>query len=118
VGLGALVVTLIGTAAADITGILAGVVIAGVGLYILPARRRRVQERFRRESEELRQRLTGAMTDQFTRQLTAALEGVHAALAPYVRFVRAECDRVAQFSEALGALQVQLLALRHDIGKD
>lgn len=117
VGLGALVVTLIGTAAADVTGILAGVVIAGVGLYILPARRRRVQERFRRESEDLRQRLTAAMTDQFTRQVTAALDGVRAALAPYIRFVRAEHDRVARFAEALEALREQLRTLRHDISK-
>ena len=102
VGLGALVITLVGTAAADITGILAGVVIAGVGLYILPARRRRVQERFRRESEELRQRLTGAMTEQFTRQLATALDGVRAALAPYVRFVRTEHERVGALRRCAG----------------
>ena len=118
VGLGALVVTLIGTAAADITGILAGVVLAGVGLFILPARRRRVQERFRRESEELQQRLISAMTDQFTRQLAAALEGVRAAVAPYVRFVRAEHDRVTRFGDALSSLQGQLSALRHDLDAD
>jgi small GTP-binding protein len=118
VGLGALVVTLIGTAAADITGILAGVVLAGVGLFILPARRRRVQERFRRESEELRQRLIGAMTDQFTRQLAAALEGVRAAVAPYVRFVRAEHDRVTRFGDALRSLQGHLYAIRHDLEAD
>ena len=117
-GLGALVVTLIGTAAADITGILAGVVIAGVGLYILPARRRRVQERFRRESEDLQQRLTGAMTEQFSRQLTAALEGVRTALAPYVRFVRAEHERVTRFGETLHMLQDQLRELRHRIERE
>lgn len=115
VGLGALVVALIGTAAADVTGILAGVVLASLGLYILPARRRRVQERFQRESNDLRQRLTGALSDQFNRQVTVALEGVHTALAPYVRFVRAEHDRVARFSNALSALQDDLRVLRHDV---
>ncbi|HWE60145.1 MAG TPA: dynamin family protein [Chloroflexota bacterium] len=117
VGLGALIVTLVGTAAADITGILAGVVIASLGLYILPARRRRVQERFRQQSEELRQRLNSAMTEQFTRQLAAALEGVRAALGPYVRFVRAEHERVTGFAETIAALQERMRALRHDIGE-
>ena len=116
VGLGALIITLVGTAAADITGILAGAVIAGLGLYILPARRRKVQARFRQESEELRQRLNGAMTDQFTRQQAGTLEGVRTALAPYVRFVHAEHDRVTGFAEALEALSGRLRALRHDIG--
>jgi small GTP-binding protein len=115
VGLGALVVALIGTAAADVTGILAGVVLASLGLYILPARRRRVQERFQRESTDLRQRLIVALTDQFIRQVAAALEGVQVALGPYVRFVRAEHGRVTAFIDALRALQDELRVLRHDI---
>jgi hypothetical protein len=111
VGLGALVVALIGTAAADVTG----VVLASLGLYILPARRRRVQERFQRESTDLRQRLIVALTDQFIRQVAAALEGVQVALGPYVRFVRAEHGRVTAFIDALRALQDELRVLRHDI---
>jgi len=93
VGLGAIIVAIIGTAAADITGILAGVVIAGLGLYIIPRRRRRAQQQFHLQSEELRERLDDAMTGQFTRQLEGSLENIRTALAPYVRFVRAEYER-------------------------
>jgi len=115
VGLGAVVVAIASAAAIDITGILAGVVIAGLGLYIIPARRKKAKERFRQQSEELRARLHTAMTEQFTRQLAGALDNMGAALAPYVRFVRAEYERVRGFSDGLFALQDRMRALRGDI---
>lgn len=116
VGLGALIVGLIGTAAADVTGILAGVVIAGLGLYIIPARRRRAQRRFSEESEELRKHLDTALAEQFSRQLDGALEQLRAALAPYVRFVRAEHERVTRFRDDLATLSGRLATLRLQVG--
>jgi len=115
IGLGALIVALVGTAAADITGILAGAVIAGMGLYILPARRKRARERFRAESEALRERLDATITEAFNRQLAAALEALRAALAPYVRFIRAEHDRVTHFRDDLSTIQGRLRTLRHEV---
>jgi hypothetical protein len=117
VGLGALVVALATTAAVDVTGILAGVVLAGLGLYIIPARRKRAQERFRAESEELRGRLDSALSEQFARQLDGALENLRAALAPYVRFVRAEHERVTRFRDDLTALQGRMKTLEAEIGR-
>ncbi len=116
VGFGALLVALIGTAAADITGILGGIVIAGLALYIIPARRKRAQERFTKEAQELRTRLDTAMTEQFNNQLNAALEQLRNALAPYIRFVRAEHDRVTRFRDDLSTLLTRLTSLRHQIG--
>lgn len=95
VGLGVLVVAAIGGAAADITGILAGAVIAALGLYIIPARRRSAQRRFESESEALRAKLVTAMREQFTAQLDAAIGNMRAALAPYLRFVRTEREHIA-----------------------
>ena len=115
IGLGALIVALVGTAAADITGILAGAVIAGMGLYILPARRKRARERFRAESEALRERLDATVIEAFNRQLAGALEALRAALAPYVRFIRAEHDRVTRFRDDLSTVQDQLRTLRHEV---
>ncbi|HET7767977.1 MAG TPA: dynamin family protein, partial [Chloroflexota bacterium] len=63
--LGTAVVALIGTTAADVTGILAASVVAGLGLYIIPLRRRRAREEFRKKTEDLRQRLKEGMTRQF-----------------------------------------------------
>ncbi len=116
VGVGAVVVALATTAAVDVTGILAGVLIVGLGLYIIPARRRRAQRRFRAQSEELREHLDGAMTEQFTRQLGGALDGIRAAIAPYLRFVRAESERIEGFRTGLAALQERMRALRYEIG--
>src|SRR5919198_879248 len=115
VGLGAVVVAITSAAALDVTGVLAGLVIVGLGLYIIPARRRRAQQRFSQESEELRQHLDAALTEQFSRQLDGALENLRAALAPYVRFVRAEHERVTRFRDDLSTLQGRIRALRHAI---
>ncbi|MGB3329257.1 MAG: dynamin family protein, partial [Thermomicrobiales bacterium] len=54
VGLGALVVAAASTAAVDVTGILAASLVAGLGLVILPARRRKAKQEFHKRSEELR----------------------------------------------------------------
>ena len=115
VGLGAMVVAITSAAALDVTGVLAGMVIVGLGLYIIPARRRRAQQRFSQECDELRQRLDATMTEQFSRQLDGALENLRAALAPYVRFVRAEHERVTRFRDDLSTLQGRIRALRHAI---
>ena len=53
IGLGAAIVAFVGTAAADVTGILAGVVLLGLGLYIIPARRKRAKEDFNTKMQEL-----------------------------------------------------------------
>ena len=113
--IGWLLAAITSAAALDVTGVLAGLVIVGLGLYIIPARRRRAQQGFSQESEELRQHLDAALTEQFSRQLEGALENLRTALAPYVRFVRAEHERVTRFRDDLYALQGQIRALRHEI---
>ncbi len=95
VGLGVVVVAAIGGAAADITGILAGAVIAALGLYIIPSRRRSAQRKFESESEALRTKLAEAMREQFTGQLDASIAKMREALAPYLRFIRTEREHVA-----------------------
>src|SRR6266545_4577376 len=54
VGLGALLVALFHTAALDFTGVLAGSLIAGVGLFVLPAKRRQVKKEFHDKLVDLR----------------------------------------------------------------
>jgi hypothetical protein len=56
-GLGAAAVAIATTAAADLTGITAALVIAGFGLFILPNRRRKARAEFREKTEALRERL-------------------------------------------------------------
>jgi hypothetical protein len=112
VGFGAITLAIMGSVAADLTGILASIAIAGLGLFVLPLQKRRVSERFRQSTEALRAQLTGAMREAFARELNQSLERIRNALAPYERFARVEHDRAAQLEAALAARRAALAALR------
>ncbi|MHB1006094.1 MAG: dynamin family protein [Chloroflexota bacterium] len=116
VGLGAIVAALATTAAVDVTGILAASVVAGLGFFILPARRRRAKEEFRRKIEELRARLGTSVGEEFARALSATEEHVREAIGPYTRFVQSERERREAGRVALDRLQQELAALRQRIG--
>ena len=90
IGLGAAIVAFVGTAAADVSGILAGMVLLSLGLYILPARRRSAKKAFDNKMEELRIRLHTSMNEQFQKELNQTLSRVQDAIAPYTRFIRSE----------------------------
>ena len=110
--LGAAVVALLGTTAADVTGILAASVIAGLGLYIIPLRRRRAREQFRQKTDDLRQRLKEGLTRQFETELERSTQRLRDVLAPYARRVRAEHDRLQAGYARLEAVRVSLAGLR------
>jgi small GTP-binding protein len=116
VGLGALVVAAASTVAVDITGILAASVVAGIGLFILPRRRKQARTEFRRRSEDLEQRLTEVMSDQFEHELARSVGRIHDAIAPYTRFVRTEQEKLVRTDDELGSIQNELRTLRHRIG--
>ena len=112
VGFGAITLAIMGSVAADLTGILASIAIAGLGLIILPMQKRRVTEQFRQSTERLREQLTGAMREAFERELTQALERIRGALAPYERFARVEHDRAARLERGFADRPRSLAALR------
>ena len=118
VGLGVVVVTAIGGAAADVTGILAGVVIAALGLYIIPSRRRAAQARFARESEALRAKLVAALRERYLEQLDTALADITAAVAPFARFVRAEDERIADARAEIDGHRGAFARLRAAIARE
>lgn len=93
IGLGAAVVAATTVAALDITGILAGILLLGVGFYIIPAKRTRAKRDFSFKMEELRARLHMAMQGQFNKEITSSSRRVLDAIAPYTRFVRGEQER-------------------------
>lgn len=115
ISLGTAIAVLVGTAAADITGILAAGLIAGLGFYIIPVRKRRAQQEFRRKTNELRLRLKAVMSEQFERELDASLQRIRDAISPYTRFVRAEREKVTGMYDALAGTQENLARLRSQI---
>ncbi|HVL25414.1 MAG TPA: dynamin family protein [Thermomicrobiales bacterium] len=118
VGLGALVVAAASTAAVDITGILAASVIAGIGLFVLPAKRRRAREDFHKRSAELEQRLMAVMREQFEHELNRSVTRIVDAIAPYTRFVRSSQERFEGLKRDLTGIADDLRTLRHRIGGD
>ena len=85
-----------------------GLVLAAVGLWLLPRKRRQAKAQFRARTEELRSRLLTAMGDEFQRELERSTQRIRDALAPYNRFIRSERDRTQRL---LGDLQGSLAEL-------
>jgi membrane protein implicated in regulation of membrane protease activity len=95
------------TAAADVTGILLASVVAALGFLVIPARRRKAKGELNEKMSVLRERLATALRAEFERAQMHGRERLDGVVAPYSRFVRAEQERWASASEALGALRDQ-----------
>ena len=115
VGLGAISMAIVGSIAADVTGLVAASVLAGAGLWLLPRKRRQAKQQLRTRTEELRARLTTAMRDEVTHELERGLQRIKDALAPYDRFVRGERDRIGSLRAELQALLDTLARLRAQV---
>lgn len=115
VGLGTLLTIALSSTAADLTGILAASVLAAVGLFVIPAKRRRAKADLRAKIEDMKSRLMVTMTAQFEREMERSLHRLEEAIAPYTRFVRAEQEKLEQVEgklkdtlEALKVLRVRI----------
>lgn len=118
VGLGALVVAAASTVAVDVTGLLAASLIAGLGLFILPNKRRQARRDFHAKAEELETRLMEVMREQFEHELARSIDRVREAIAPYTRFVRAQNDHLGVMRSELAAVDNDMRALRYRIGAE
>jgi hypothetical protein len=115
VGLGALVVAAASTAAVDVTGILAASVLAGVGLVVLPIKRRQARKEFYTRSTELQERLLTVMREQFDHELNRSITRIEEAVSPYTRFVRGATAEMEQLRDDLSGIRNGLRSLRHRI---
>jgi small GTP-binding protein len=115
VGIGAVVVAIATTRFLDVTGIIAGAILAGYGLFILPNRRRKAREEFREKTDALRGRLGEVVRRQFEAELGRSIERMREAIAPYTRFVRSEHTRMTRAGEDLAAIDTEADALRAEI---
>jgi small GTP-binding protein len=117
IGLGAVSMAIVGSVAADVTGLLAASVLAGVGLWLLPRKRRQAKTQFKAGTEELRTRLVTAMRDEFQRELERSTQRIRDALAPYNRFVRSERDSTQRFLSNVQESLAELERLRARLGQ-
>jgi small GTP-binding protein len=115
IGLGALVVAAASTVAVDVTGIFAASVLAGIGLVILPRKRKQARQEFRARSENLERSLVAVMTEQFDIELQRSVQRIESALAPYTRFVRDQHAVLTVTKSDLEEVMAELRSLRHQI---
>jgi hypothetical protein len=115
IGLGAIIISLATTAAADVTGILAASVVAALGLFVIPARRQAAKKEMAERIARLRQQLLSALTSQSEKELDRSLQRINDAVAPYTRFVRAEQEKGQQTQAELQQAQQTQGRLRAEI---
>jgi hypothetical protein len=115
VGLGTLVTILATTMAADVTGILLASLLAVVGLFIIPAQRRKAKSELRNKVAGLREQLTQTLRGQFQREIERSLQRINEAIAPYARFVRAERSKLLDAQGGFESIKKNLFQLKKSI---
>jgi small GTP-binding protein len=114
-GFGAIVATIATTAAADATGLIMASLVATLGFFIIPAKRRQAKEDLRAKIGALRDRLSSALREQFGREIVKSGDRIRDSVAPYSRFVRAEGDHLRAIGLELTETTAALGALRSRI---
>ncbi len=115
VGLGALIAAIATTVSVDVTGILMASVIALLGFFILPARRRLAKKDMHEKITEMREKLSRALRTQFRREIEDSAGHIHDAISPYSRFVRGEGDNLEIAEGELDQFRVELAKVRGEV---
>ncbi len=111
IGVGAIIVAATTIAALDITGILAGILLVGLGVYIIPAKRIRAKRDFNLKMNDLRGRLHQGMSEQFRKELDTSTSRVMDAIAPYTRFVRSEQERTQKALSHISSMENEIASI-------
>jgi small GTP-binding protein len=112
IGLGTLVTALATTVAADVTGVLLASVIAALGLFVIPARRRQAKNEMNAKVTQLRDDLARSLRTQFEREIDRSLHAINEAIAPYTRFVRAERTKLQETKDQLENIRTEMDQLK------
>lgn len=111
-GLGTLIATIATTVAADVTGILLASLIAALGLFIIPARRRQAKKEMRAKVTEMQAQLVEALHTHFQIEIERSLQHINETISPYTRFVRAERSKNLEAQTSLTEIQTELNRLQ------
>lgn len=115
IGLGAILVVILNTTFLDVTGVLGASALAALGLYVLPYRRQKVKTQLRTRIGDLRRRLDAAISQQFESELTASIQRIREAVAPYTRFVRVEREKLETLAAELQRGEAEWNELRRNV---
>jgi hypothetical protein len=117
IGLGAMVAALATTTAADVTGIVAAGVVAVLGFFVIPSKRRHAKSQLRARIERMRRELMSGLRTQFSKEVDRSVRSVLDAVAPYTRFVRAESEKLTGVDRDLEAISSHLTRIRSEIDR-
>jgi methyl-accepting chemotaxis protein len=95
--------------------VLMATMIAALGLFIIPARRRAAKADLNEKVTALRQQLIGSLRSQFEREIERSLQHINEAISPYTRFVRAERAKLLEMQSGLENIQSVLEQLKQRI---
>ena len=115
VGLGAAVAMAASSTAADITGLTAAGLMAALGLFVLPHRRRKAKAELKEKIEALRSQLMAALTEHFEKEAQRSRHRLDETIAPYTRFVRSESERLSGERDSLGGLSERVAEMKAQV---
>lgn len=115
-GLGVGIGALVGASALDFTGgILAGLTLGSLGLFVLPNKRLAAHRQLRARVEELREALERIVRREYEREQERADTRLRDAIQPYTRFTAQEEERLGKAEAALAEAQARLEDLRAQV---
>ncbi|HET9913067.1 MAG TPA: dynamin family protein [Anaerolineales bacterium] len=112
VGLGTLVTVAVLSSSLDITGTVAAGMLAILGFFVIPYRRKQAKDNFKKKMVDLRTNLLETLTTSFTSETQHAVTRLKDGITPYIRYVHAEHERIEKNEILFAKLRQRLSALR------
>jgi small GTP-binding protein len=106
-GLGYLLTTAVSSTAVDVTGLTAATMLLVTSFLILPYKRTKAKEEFRRRIEELRGQLKEALNRESSTEIDRMLRSITSAFEPYQRFYAAESEKIERFAGKLTKIETE-----------
>ncbi|HJR80851.1 MAG TPA: dynamin family protein [Anaerolineales bacterium] len=112
VGLGTLVTAAVLSSRLDVTGILTAGTLAILGFFVIPYKRKQAKDKFREKMVTLRTNLIETLRTQLTTESENAVNRLKDGVTPYIRYVRAERERIDRTETTLAKIRGRLSELR------
>lgn len=106
-GLGYLLTTAFSSTAVDVTGLTAATMLLVTSFLILPYKRSKSKEEFRRRIEELRAHLNESLERESGTEIDRMLRSITSAFEPYQRFYAAESEKIEHFATKLTSIEAE-----------
>ncbi len=115
VGLGTALAAMLSGLALDVTGVLAGLAVVGMGFLVLPNQRRKAKRDLHNKMQELRDGLENNLSKEFELELSNSNEKLRNAISPYTRFVTSELKHLEELESELSKIKDDLHIIKGEV---